>query len=158
MGQQGARLERAVRQRIAWDRERWRSLQANPIFREPRRAVARLGQRVDDLAEELGKGLRRSVAQRRRELEGIGARWNAVDLRQAVARRREEIGHWEARLRALGPEATLARGYALVLDGKGKPVRRAAAVKPGEKVAIRLADGTLEARVEGQIPPPPAAE
>jgi len=158
VAQQGARLERAVRQRIAWDRERWRSLQANPIFREPRRAVARLGQRIDDLADELGKGLRRAVAQRRRELESVGAGWEAVDLRQAVARRREEIGHWEARLRALGPEATLARGYALILDEKGKPVRRAAAVKLREKVAIRLADGTLHARVEGPLPLPPAAE
>jgi len=86
-------------------------------------------------------------------LEGIGARWNAVDLRQAVARRREEIGHWEARLRALGPDATLARGYALVLDEKGKPIRRAAAVKLREKVSIRLADGTFHARVEGGVPP-----
>ncbi len=145
-----ARLGRAARQRLAFERERWRSLGGNPVFREPRRVLARAAQRVDDLREELARGLRRAVSDRRRDLGEILSRWEAPALRPAalLARHRERVGHWEARLRALGPEATLARGYAIVLDAGGQLVRRAAAVKPGQALAVRMADGTLPVRSE----------
>jgi len=142
------RLGRAARQHVAWQRERWRALQANPAFREPRRLLARLSQRLDDHAEELAKGLRRSLDQRKRTWDAARARFAALDPRAEIARRRAEVGHWEARLRALGPEATLARGFALVLDAEGNLVRQAAAIRPGQDLTLRLADGQTKVKAE----------
>ena len=53
-----------------------------------------------------------------------------------------------ARLRAVAPQATLERGYAIVIDERGHAVRDAAAVTAGEKVDLRLARGGAGARIE----------
>ena len=140
------RMARAARQRLAWEKERWLRLSGHALFREPARVLAQMGQRLDDLQDELKKGLRRAVAAKRQEWEAARLRWSGADPRAVVARRREMLGQWEARLKALGPDATLARGYAMVLDADGRLVRRAAAVKPGQDLAIRLADGTVPVR------------
>lgn len=137
------RMGRAARQRIAWEKERWLRLSGHALFREPARVLAQMGQRLDDLRDELGKGLRRAVVAKRQEWDAALQRWNGADPRAVVARRREALGHWEARLKSLGPAATLARGYAMVLDEHGKLVRRAAAVKPGQDLTVRLADGDV---------------
>ena len=39
----------------------------------------------------------------------------------------------------------LERGFALVLDAKGAPIRAAKAIKPGDEMALRFADGTSDA-------------
>ena len=49
---------------------------------------------------------------------------------------------------ALGPYATLERGYAIVRDERGGLLRDASAVAPGTLVDVRLAHGGLDARVE----------
>jgi exodeoxyribonuclease VII large subunit len=43
----------------------------------------------------------------------------------------------------------LARGYALVRDGEGHPLRSAASVGAGEALAIEFADGLVRATAEG---------
>ncbi|MFI5262357.1 MAG: exodeoxyribonuclease VII large subunit, partial [Candidatus Limnocylindrales bacterium] len=53
-----------------------------------------------------------------------------------------------ASLLALGPYATLERGYAIVRDENGVLLRDASAVAPGALVDVRLARGGLDARVE----------
>jgi exodeoxyribonuclease VII large subunit len=72
------------------------------------------------------------------------ARWPA----QRLERERMHVLHAHDRLRLLGPAATLERGYAIVQDAEGRVVTRAEAAAPGERVAIRLAQGRLGARVE----------
>jgi exodeoxyribonuclease VII large subunit len=51
------------------------------------------------------------------------------------------------RLQALSPQATLARGYAIV-RARGIVLREAAAVAAGERIDVELARGALGARVE----------
>jgi exodeoxyribonuclease VII large subunit len=137
------RMARAARQRLTWEKERWLRLSSHALFREPARVLAQLAQRIDDLRDDLGKGLRRAVADKRQDWETARHRWNAADPRAVITRRREQLGHWEARLKALGPDATLARGYAMVLDTEGKLIRRAAAIHPGQDLTVRLADGAV---------------
>jgi exodeoxyribonuclease VII large subunit len=43
----------------------------------------------------------------------------------------------------------LARGYALVRDGEGRPVRSAATVAPGQALAVQFADGSVQATADG---------
>ena len=72
-------------------------------------------------------------------------------LRSAPAllfeRRRAGLDHLGARLPALSPLATLARGYAIVRAG-GAALRDAAAVTHGDRLDVELASGSVGARVE----------
>jgi exodeoxyribonuclease VII large subunit len=66
-----------------------------------------------------------------------------------IERRGDRIAALESLLGSLGYKAVLARGYALVRGEAGRPLRSAAAVAPGQALAIELADGTVDARAEG---------
>jgi len=48
-------------------------------------------------------------------------------------------------LKSLSYQGVLERGFALVLDAKGTPIRAAKAIKPGDEMALRFADGTIDA-------------
>jgi exodeoxyribonuclease VII large subunit len=67
--------------------------------------------------------------------------------RLLLERRRAALDHTAARLTALSPLATLARGYAIV-RARGEAVREAASVSAGDRLEIELAAGGLGARVE----------
>jgi exodeoxyribonuclease VII large subunit len=79
-----------------------------------------------------------------------------VDLRGAVLRgldrRAVDLEHARARLTALGPAATLARGYAIVQRVTDDPVlpvlRSAGEVAPGDRLRVRVADGVVGATVD----------
>ena len=71
--------------------------------------------------------------------------------RLLLERRRSALDHSGARLQALSPLATLARGYAIVRAG-GEALREAAAVAPGDRLDVELASGALGARVEDVRP------
>ncbi|HTJ38079.1 MAG TPA: exodeoxyribonuclease VII large subunit [Dactylosporangium sp.] len=57
------------------------------------------------------------------------------------------LEHTLARLRTLSPKATLQRGYAIVQRADGAVVRAPEDVAAGDRLRIRLADGTLAATV-----------
>ena len=68
----------------------------------------------------------------------------------ALAERAADVRHLRASLTALGPAATLARGYAIVQRGGevDSPVLRAAGeARDGDVLRVRVADGALRARV-----------
>lgn len=52
-----------------------------------------------------------------------------------------------AELNAVSPLATLARGYAIVKDKKGKVIRDAATLAAGDKISVRLHKGEFSAQV-----------
>ncbi len=58
----------------------------------------------------------------------------------------------------LSEQAILERGYALVLDGSGALVKRAAEVRPGQALELRFADGSAHATATGKAPPERAAK
>ena len=64
-----------------------------------------------------------------------------------LERRRAALEHAAGRLRALSPQATLNRGYAIVRAGESI-VRSAEAVEPGERIDVEVGDGRFGARVE----------
>ncbi|MBK3746084.1 exodeoxyribonuclease VII large subunit, partial [Paraburkholderia aspalathi] len=67
----------------------------------------------------------------------------AIDLRLERQRRR---GHELERLmRTLSHESVLERGFAIVFDAKGHPVKQAAAVQDGDRLNIRFRDGEIAA-------------
>lgn len=84
----------------------------------------------------------------RAAVAGLGPRL-ARAMQGRLASARTELVHLERRLRSAGPEETLARGYAIVTTAGGGIVRSVADARPGERVAIVVADGSVDARVEG---------
>lgn len=60
------------------------------------------------------------------------------------------LGHTRARLHALSPATTLARGYAIVQRGDGTVVRSAAEAGPGEELRLRFAEDGLTVTVAGR--------
>jgi len=69
-------------------------------------------------------------------------------METSVQEARERLGLAAASLDALSPLAVLQRGYAIAQDATGKPLRDAATVNAGDHVAVRLAKGKLNTRVE----------
>jgi exodeoxyribonuclease VII large subunit len=108
--------------------------------------AAELRERLDRARAGLGRGTRRVLENERRRLalthEGLGRA-----PRLLVERRRAALELAAGRLRALSPQATLARGYAIVRAG-GAIVRSPAAVAPGDPLRVEVAEGEFGARVE----------
>ncbi|GAA1397014.1 exodeoxyribonuclease VII large subunit [Pseudonocardia kongjuensis] len=129
--------DRARRALHGWvDREQRRlaDLRSRPALADPLRLVAA---RVDEIADA------RAAAHRA--------------MLRRLDRSAAELGHLGARLTALGPSATLARGYAIVqLPGAGDgvpPLLRSVADAPaGAALRIRVADGAVAATVTGTEP------
>ncbi len=94
-------------------------------------------------AVQLGSRLARS----RGEVAALAARADAA-MRGLVDERRAELGRIGAQIAALSPLAVLDRGYAMVQRADGAIVRSADAVRPGERLAVRLARGALAVTVD----------
>jgi exodeoxyribonuclease VII large subunit len=66
-----------------------------------------------------------------------------------LARSRDRVAGFLPQLRSLHPQATLARGYAVV-EREGGVVRSVREVKAGDRLDIRVSDGAFPARVESK--------
>ncbi|MFK4731572.1 exodeoxyribonuclease VII large subunit [Agromyces mediolanus] len=69
-----------------------------------------------------------------------------------VERQEHRIGELRGHLRALSPQATLDRGYAIVQGADGHVVRAPAAAPPGAALTLTLAEGTIAAVSAGAAP------
>ena len=65
-----------------------------------------------------------------------------------IAKGSEKVQSLSARLESLSPLNVLGRGYSLTHSAKGKLLRDAAEVKPGDVIVSRLAQGEVTSRVE----------
>jgi exodeoxyribonuclease VII large subunit len=143
----GARLDRTTRLVLAENRRHLGRLASSYALREPLRVVRQWAQRLDDLRETLRDAATLALQRRRHELSLLRTQLAAHPPAREIARRREHLVHLEARLRTLGPQGTLDRGYALVLDAQGRPLTQAANAKVGDVVKVVLSKGALSAEV-----------
>ena len=78
----------------------------------------------------------------------------AVTHAHALARRGQQVAQAESQLRALSPENTLARGYAIARLVDGRVARDAASLKPGDVLTVTLSRGEVDAAVtHSRVPP-----
>jgi exodeoxyribonuclease VII large subunit len=111
----------ARRQRLAWQTlwERLARVRPALLLRQRREAFVQVERRLQELA--------------RVQLE----KW------------RNGLGALEARLRLLGPEQVLARGYSITTDAQtGEVLREAKSVKAGQRLKTRLKAGEIISRAE----------
>ncbi len=147
------RLAQALARRMsgALDTEAQRLDRLSQRLARPGESVARRAQALVSLEHRLDAALMRSAtASRARALAA------ATRLRHAFELRRTRLAHRldsaALHLQALDPDRVLARGYAMLVDGAGRPVTSIARLVVGSGVAARLADGEAALRVESTAP------
>jgi exodeoxyribonuclease VII large subunit len=128
-------------------------------------------QRLDHATAGLRRGLRANAHIHRVAYSRIGGRLSAHLLKGSVERRRERLAGFAERagravrnyvaarqaraergaqlLAAFSYRGVLARGFALVRDDAGHPLRAAAAVTGGMAIEIEFADGRVGAHADG---------
>jgi exodeoxyribonuclease VII large subunit len=126
-------------------RARLESAQA-ALRREVERVVARARERLAADAARLARAPAALLERRRTELALARERLGRAPA-GVLDRWRAALDSLAGRLRALSPEATLARGYAIVRTDEGI-VRRAETLAPGALVDVELSEGGFAARVE----------
>ncbi len=128
-------------------------------------------QRLDAAAERLPRALRANAHVHHQQFARLAGRLSPQVLRTRLvqcreriaalaqrkamagavylARKRDRVVSGEKLLRAFSYREVLKRGFALVRDGEGSPLRVAASVGPGMRLSIEFADGRVGATAEG---------
>jgi len=110
--------------------------------------LARIGRNRERL-----RGLAQRLPDQRRALERkrerIAVLKNRLDQRTVIglSERRQRLRLAAARLHALSPLSTLARGYSILLDERGFSVSQSGQVKAGDELEAVLANGRLRLSV-----------
>ena len=168
-----SRLVALVRRSLTARRGDVRNLSKRLVH--PRRRLFDHSQRLDAMAIRLVRAARSGVRDRRTRLSVLAARlarhapdrtvrihrdrcealqrrlWRTT--RTALAKRRSQVDALERALGAFGPQATLERGYSILLrEDDRRVVREAQAVGPGDRLRARLAHGALDLDVTAVRP------
>lgn len=158
LDQAAQRLDRAAAQlispaqRLAHQRERLNTL---------RHRLAAAGQRPAQQRQSRLQVLMQRLARRVPDTARAGERLERVVARLARTQRQgidgaeRRLAAVAAHLRALDPDNTLQRGYAIVRDAQGAILTDAAAMRAGDRVRIDLARGRAEADVVSAEPDRP---
>jgi len=164
-------LRRIIRQRLEGVTGDFEQLQGRLTRAHPQRRLDEYSQRLDDLQTGLLRCAKQGTKERQVDWQNLATRLMRVRPAQLLQQRRELLkagrqrlnelaqGHlrnWqnrfgatEARLRLLGPEQVLSRGYSITTDAAtGKVLREAARIKAGERLKTRLKTGEIFSRAE----------
>jgi len=137
----------------------------------PRRRLDESLQRLDDLQTSLLRCGKQGVNERLVAWKNLATRLRQVRPKQLLEQRREVLkatqkrlcelarvqfkncknsfAATESRLRLLGPEQVLSRGYSITMDAaSGKVLRDAGKVQAGQKLKTRLASGEIFSEVK----------
>lgn len=164
-----ARLSRCLEVNTERKRARLEAVRLIPTLLSRRIAEAR--RHFDAVGTQLPKGAASSLRERRRHLTALDGRMTIEPIARRAGELRREEGRFATRLvRAMDAylslrrrqhaqnermlasvsyQSILERGFAIVRDADGTPIRRAAAVGPGATLAIQFADGIANATADG---------
>jgi exodeoxyribonuclease VII large subunit len=120
------RMIQAMSGLVGRQQELLNALRSRPVLMDP---TATFGRRYEQLAELRHRGHR-----------AIGS---------TIERESALVGHQLERVRAMSPQATLERGYSILLDRKGVAVRSVEQVEAGDDLLTQVADGQLRIEVLG---------
>jgi exodeoxyribonuclease VII large subunit len=144
------RFHEATLQFLEEKKRRVGDLAGSYVFREPGKMVEMSSQRVDELALQLSRGLESGWRYRKQAAEGLLVRWATLRPERRLRELSLRVRAAMDRLRVLGPEETLKRGYALVQSLDGKLIRGVAAAKKQSELMVRFSDGRLGVKVIGK--------
>lgn len=163
------RMTRALRVRLNEARQRLAGAAKHEFFRRPLDRVNQLRQVLDDRQRALVECAKSQLNEYSRRLERAESKLAGVTPMHIIRLRKAQLhslakelastakrdlekaaGLLQSRadqLRALSPQEVLNRGYSITTR-KGQIVRSAAALKPGDRISTRFADGEAESTVE----------
>ena len=142
--------QQAPRARLAQKQHELTSLEQRMIFcvtrDEERRArhLAQQGQRLGSLAFALRRDWRRAEDTHIRWSNALARVWSA-----SIQSRRDRLERFSRLLETLGYRQVLSRGFALVRDADGRPLRRIGDIPVAATLDIEFTDGHIEASVGG---------
>lgn len=128
-----SRVRNAIGQRLDQERQRLAALRSRPVLRDPMGPVLLHEERLATLRRRLRSTIDRQVHQ------------------EELA-----LGHQLCRIRSMSPQATLQRGYAVLLTADNASVTSVTATVPGQAVTARLVDGQMGLLVTRVQPDHPA--
>ena len=149
------------------DRRRADLRSASRALPQPRDILSLARQRYDMAAGRLGQSLTTATQGRRSRLDMANARLRPALVTERLDRQSERVKDQGARLgrislltmeqkrkqlesasrllESLSHKGVLKRGFALVRDRSGRPIRRAEAVDAGQALRLEFADGSISA-------------
>lgn len=144
----GERLESVMRDVLEEKKRRVVELAGSYVFREPGKMVEMSAQRVDELAHQLQRGLGNAWRYRKQMAETLLHRWGALRPERRVRELTLRMQAAADRLRVLGPEETLKRGYTFVQAPDGKLIRGVGAARKQGDLLVRFSDGKVPVKVK----------
>ena len=169
LSQARSRLLRSMETVLLHHRRTLDNLARSAGFRFPQRLLQDRAQRLDAAAALIGAGRDRALRLRREKLAAflasllqhrpdhiLALRRFALEAQQrrleatasaSFTRKSSRLANLAGVLRVLSPDATLGRGYSITMDSAGAIVRGSNAVRPGDQIRTRLADGSIDSRV-----------
>jgi exodeoxyribonuclease VII large subunit len=167
------RMGEGVRRRAASEQRHLGQLAQRLQASHPRRQINRRLQRLDDLHGTLTRSMRRGLQERRLAARNLGLRLGRLRPSRLLVQRRERLiqqgdrlreqtrnrlrslrQHCDAlaaRLRLLGPDQVLARGYSITMDARGgQIIRSARETHPGQQLKTKLKSGEVRSVVEAK--------
>jgi len=127
LAQQADRARQALARRIAHERQLIAAQRSRPVMADPTALVTRHRHQVSALRE--------------RARDRVLAR---------LHRARDQVGHLASQVRALSPQSTLERGYAVVQHPDGRVVMDQADLEPDGLLRVRVARGDFGVRTVGR--------
>ncbi len=125
LSDEARRCARALENLVLEYRTRLERVKISPIFRRPEMLLEDFAQNLDESIRELDRNIRILLKDYRLHLK-----------------------NQQERLRALGPEDVMKRGYSVVLDSSGDLVSSVTEVSEGDLLNIKMTDGDIESLVK----------
>lgn len=171
VGEAAERLRQLTRQQFERKADELDHTTARLTRVHPRRRFDELLQRLDDLRGSLLRCTRQGTRHQRIALHNLGERLLRVrpaqllkqrrelfeqerlrlneQMKHRLRERRDRVETLVSRLRLLGPEQVLARGYSITTDAAtGEVLRDASKIKTGQRLKTRLQKGEVPSKVE----------
>ncbi len=124
--------------------------------KSPRSELAKRRGKLESVADRLVNALQGRLSRARTEIVRDREKVAALEirmlpaLRRQLQRRSDRLDNAAKLLKGYSYEGVLERGFALVLDEKGQPVRSVRAAAPGSAITVQVADGRFGAVVGGR--------
>ena len=167
----GDRIRQLISQQLEGKTDELKQISHRLARVHPRRRFNDWLQRLDDLHGGLLRCVKQGTRQQRVTLQTLAERLSRVrpaqflrqrrelfeqeksrlneQIRHRLRERRDRLEALHSRLRLLGPEQVLARGYSITMDAEtGKVLRDAAKVKAGQRLRTRLKTGEVISKTE----------
>lgn len=95
------------------------------------------------------KSIVQGLSEQRRRLTDHHGRSSRA-LKNLMARKQDNLLSETKLLNALGYRSVLARGFAVIRDGQGKPLRGVGGLKPAAAIEVEMQDGKVDAAISSK--------